>query len=188
VSKEEETIYRIDENNIVYFLSKNWLHFANANDASERCIPKNIIGQRLDSFIADEQTRDLYTIIVQHVRSIKQPAKFQYRCDAPDWRRLFELQITPLTNNNLEFRNRLLWSEHRRSVQLLRPSQNRSDEVLVICSICNKLELEGRWEEVEVVVNALALLETGILMPTISHAYCPQCFDTVIDSVHDTKR
>ena len=179
----EPIVYRIDENDLIYWLSPNWLDFATLNFAGDSCHPKNIIGKPLNTFIKCEKTIYLYDLILNHVRNNNKTVSFPFRCDAPELRRGLSFKIIPLANNHVEFRSTLEWTEFRPQVTLLHHSDCRIDDVLSICSICKKVEVEESWEEVEVAMNHFKLGEAKKL-PSLSHGYCPECFDTVMNSIN----
>ena len=186
LTNEQPISYRIDENNTIYWLSENWLHFASLNHADERCLPENVIGKPIQSFIENENTACLYTTIIEQVRQRGQGAIFPFRCDAPDIRRFLEFRIIPLENSHVEFQSEILWSESRETIHLLRPDIERSDETLVICSMCKKAEVEKQWLELEIAIEKLQLVETNS-PPTLSHGYCPECLKIIMSSIRSKK-
>ncbi len=175
-------IYRIDESNTIYWLSSNWMDFANLNGATESCLPENVIDKKLEAFIEGEQTISLYSTILDHVRSNNKSISFPFRCDAPEYRRFLELEIVPLQNQHVEFRSILRWSEHRKSISLLRQDIDRSNEMLVICSICKRAQQDTQWKEIEEVVRELHLGEPR-KAPTLTHSYCDKCLSVVKQSL-----
>ena len=178
-SSIEPICYRIDENNLISWLSDNWLEFAAMNDAGESCAPTNILGKPLIEFIEDESTAALYDTIIKHVRKKDQTINFPFRCDAPEIRRFLQFEVVPLPNGYIEFRSYLKKEEHRLSVPLLLPLIDRSSEMLSICSVCNKAEVDDQWYEIEEAINMLNLGEVS-KPPALTHGYCQDCFEEVM--------
>jgi len=55
----------------------------------------------------------------------------------------------------------------------------RRNDLLVICSWCNKIRTEnGEWQEVKETIKSLGLFELDAL-PTISHGMCDSCYQMV---------
>lgn len=181
----EPISYRIDKNNHICWVSDNWLEFAAQNDAEESCAPANILGRPLIEFIDDMSTAALYDTIIKHVRNSRRSISFPFRCDAPEVRRFLQFEVVPLSNGLIEFRSSLRWEEHRLEIPLLRPLIDRSDETILICSVCNKGKVKDQWYEIEVAIDMLKLEEMSKL-PMLTHGYCQECFDEVMGLIKDS--
>jgi Fe2+ or Zn2+ uptake regulation protein len=63
----------------------------------------------------------------------------------------------------------------------------RTDNLLTICSWCNKIETgNGKWQEVEEAVESLGLFELETL-PLISHGMCDSCYQTILLKLEELK-
>lgn len=176
-------IYRIDERDLIVSVSDNWLAFAVANQADESCYPDRVINSPLWNYIDGLETSHLYRILLECIRSKNRAVTLPFRCDAPDRQRYLELKISPLGRGGVEFVSRIIREAPRESVRLLEAAVPRTDELVVMCSICKKVRLsEQRWVEVEDAIRELKLFERDA-MPTISHGICPDCFRSWMERI-----
>lgn len=136
---------------------------------------EKVLGQSLWDHICDPTTVELYRQMVKRARE-GHPVKFHYRCDAPDRRRLFRMTITTVAEGQIEFVSQLRREEVRPKVVLLdRLEQNRSEELVRICSWCEKAALpDGRWVPVEEAVETMGLMRHEH-MPGLTHGICENC-------------
>lgn len=170
--------YRIDADNVVVDVSDNWEEFASDNGA-ESCMPDDVIGAPLESFIADGETWNLFEIVIGNVRRRNRTVEFRVRCDAPDERRFCELRIAPTDGDELEFTSRILRTEERKPVRALSPGEADDEaRILKICSICQRARPDEEWMEIEDALARLASTAT----PRLSHGLCPDCFEQVVAS------
>lgn len=128
------------------------------------------------SFIHNQETRHLYRIIVQKVRKRRRFVRFPFRCDSPDEKRFLRLTVIPLTDDFLEFRSKILSTESRKPMTLLRCDIVRSDEFILICSMCKKIAVsDNKWLEVEEAIQLLKLFDKYPL-PQLTHGICLSCY------------
>ena len=166
--------YQIDRQGLLIRVSDSWTQFALDNGAPQLA-SERVVGQPLSSFISDPETRHLYQVILERVRTTKVPVVVTLRCDSPSLRRYLELIISWLPGQEIQFLSRTLRTEARESIPLLDPSTNRSNEFLTMCSWCKRILLPiDRWVEVE---DAVAQLELFCLdaLPKLTHGICPAC-------------
>jgi hypothetical protein len=172
-SPTEPLIYRIDAAGRITYVNSTWTDFALKNHG-EAVLPERILGCRLLDSVGGSTVRTLYKAMIKRAHA-GQPVTFSYRCDAPDKRRLFAMNIRARPDGELEFASTLLWEESRVPVAFLERAQARDERMLVVCSWCEKVALpEGNWVPVEEAVTTLRLLETE-RMPAITHGICPAC-------------
>lgn len=167
-------LYRIDAEDRICDVNAAWTYFAKENEG-EILARERVLGQPLWDHICDSTTVELYRQMVKRARE-GHTVKFHYRCDAPDRRRLFRMTITPVGGGRIEFESRLRREEVRPRVPLLdRQEQNRSQELVRICSWCEKAALpDGRWVPVEEAVEAMQLMQRERL-PGLTHGICEHC-------------
>lgn len=172
-------VYRIDLNDRVVFANANWYDFARENDADELCA-EAIIGRSLWEFIVDEATQDLFKILLSRIRQTGVSVTLPFRCDGPDLRRFMEVTLVPTDGLDVEFQNRIVRLESRKSVPLLKQDIPRTDELLLTCGWCKKIMLPGRrWVDVEVAVSELRLFDAPSL-PRLSHGICEPCANSIL--------
>ncbi len=168
--------YRIDENDNIISVSKNWDKFAEDNKAnSETCKSPFILNKSIWDFFVDPETIHLYQILVNKVRESKKALNVQIRCDSPKLRRFIKISMKALQDNHIEFSSKIVKIEEREPVLILDSTKERSEELLKICSYCKQIKIsEKRWIETEEAVVNLRLLEDDKL-PRITHGICPNC-------------
>ncbi len=165
--------YRIDAANRILWVNEAWSDFARANNG-ENMLPERVLGADLLASIADRTVRELYASMIRRAR-VGRPVQFNYRCDAPDKRRLFTMKIGALANGEVEFSSTLLSEESRPSIPLLEPGGRRSQTFLRVCSWCQRIALpSGEWVEAEEAVSAQQVMEADEI-PAISHTICESC-------------
>lgn len=173
--------YWIDSNDMIVVVNDDWLSFASENiyDLSQG----SVVNKLLWDFITDKETKHLYKIMLEKVRSHNVRIKVPFRCDSPDCRRFMELEIFTLTENLIEFRSRIVKLEFRPKVDLLDVDVDRSDEFVRICGWCKKIFVaETKWLEVEEAVEQLDLFGVPKL-PQLTHGICPSCKEDVFQEL-----
>ena len=132
-SPSEFTIrYRIDVNDHFVGLDENWQRFAQQNDAVGSSAER-VIGHKMWDWISDPTLQEIYHLLVLEARR-GHSVHFQYRCDAPAFRRLFEMGIRSLDGGEVEFLSTLISEEARPPVFLLDRGQRRNEEFVRVCS------------------------------------------------------
>ena len=169
-----EIIYRIDETNCITYLSPGWFNFAAKNGAADLKADQ-IIGRPLLSFISGNSTRQLFSLILDHVRRSHWSLEFPFRCDSPTLRRFMEITITPLDQFHLEFRCCTIKEELRSRAPLFEKEEPPTEPLLRMCSWCKKVAIpSGKWVEVEEAVRELHLFEHQPF-PQVTHGICMNC-------------
>ncbi len=175
-------VYRIDARNRITWVNAAWTEFARDN-GGDALLPDHVLGRDLLGGFADATVRELYEKLIQHVRAGR-AVRFDYRCDAPDQRRTFTMEMTRLEDDGIEFVSTLRRTEPRAPVALLRAGIPRdAARVVRMCSWCQSVATpDGRWLEVETAVAELGLLETA-RMPLITHGMCPSCYARMVTTL-----
>ena len=177
-------LYRIDIEDRLAELNDGWLAFAQANEGYA-LHPSNILGRSLWDFIADAETRHLYQVMVERLRQGGPPARFRFRCDAPDRRRLLAMEITGDQTGGVQFSVTSVLEDPRVSLSLLEPAHARGERLLTMCGWCKRTQLPpGRWVELEDAVEELGLFEDSPL-PGVTHGICPPCHEAMDRALHD---
>jgi len=175
-TKTEQVIaYRVNADNVIESVDSGWISFAQENQASHLS-PEAVIGQPLFRFITGTETQYLYQVIIERVRSNQRKAVIPFRCDGPSHRRFMVLEISPGTKRQVQFTVRTTRQDERKRVSLLDPLVNRTDEYLLICSWCKRVDVAGNWLDVELAVKQLELFNETSL-PQITHSICNDCYD-----------
>lgn len=169
--------YRVDANNRIISVTREWESFAQENDAPE-LVAAAVLGKPLLDFVAGMEAQHLYELIIARVRRTQQAVAVPFRCDSPSVRRFMELRISSYGDNHLELEGRILREEERGAVSLLDSSTSRSDEFLTICSWCKQVDVSGEWLEVEEAVKRRRFFNSTTL-PQLTHGICNACEDRV---------
>lgn len=174
-------IYRIDAGNRITYVNPAWSEFARQNQG-ESVMPERVLGGNLLDAVTDATVRELYLQMIRRVRA-GTPVKFRYRCDAPDRRRTFEMDIRLLASGGVEFASTLCHEESRPVVTLLQLGQRRDKRLLRVCSWCQQVALPDRtWVSVEQAVKVLYLLEAEIF-PRLTHGLCESCHAKLVQGM-----
>ena len=177
--------YRINSREEITFINDEWFRFAADNNALE-LVRDNILNCSLWDFISDEKVKHIYQEILRRVNS-GHFMKFKLRCDSPEMRRIIEISITPLKDGEVQFDSKIIWTEARMNPILFKQNVPRTDNLVIICSWCNKIETRnGNWQEVEEAVETLRLFELETL-PLTSHGMCGACFEKVTSELDKLK-
>jgi len=167
-------IWVIDDADKLVYVNDAWLAFAGENTAPQLTADL-VLDQPIWRFIQGRETVYLYEQIFGRVRAGKSPVKFPFRCDSPDCRRFMEVELSLLPGKAIQFIAQILRQEWREPVGLLAASQDRSGELLQICSWCKKIKIPGRgWGEIEAAIEPLDLFGDRS-MPRMTHTICDVC-------------
>lgn len=142
--RERSFGYCIDADDRLTFVASEWLDLAKEN-AAANLSHEAVCGQPLFTFISDPETQHLYKILIDKVRQSQDSMVVPFRYDSPSLRRFMELHISPLPDGAVQFEGRLVREEPREKVPLLDPSVERSDEIIVACSWCKRIDADEVW-------------------------------------------
>ncbi len=177
-------VYRIDTGNRITWVNAAWSEFARSNQG-ESVMAEHVLGRDLFASITDPAVREIYKSIIERVRA-GAVLEFSYRCDAPDKRRVFVMEVRLQADGAVEFTSILKHEEARPSVAVLEPGGVRGQGLMRVCSWCQKVVMpDGQWLPVEAAVVELHLLEAEQL-PTITHGICPPCRAVMMAKLEQT--
>ncbi|HQU84147.1 MAG TPA: hypothetical protein PKY59_13515 [Pyrinomonadaceae bacterium] len=166
-------VYRIDSQDRIVYVNDNWHKFAEENDALE-LTKSSILYRSLWDFITDETSRHFYREVIQRVRADK-PVFFNFRCDSPSHKRLMGMNIS-YESGEVVFQTDTIRLELRKPQSILDRNKQRSDEIVVICGWCKKINMgKMLWKEIEHAIAALKIFEAEKL-PMLSHGMCNNCY------------
>lgn len=174
--------YRLNGRDEIVFVNDAWNVFASAN-AGEHLTEARVLGQSLWRFVTDGPTRVLYSTVLARVRDGRS-AKFVFRCDSPDCRRLLEMEVAAAPGGLAEFRVRTISEEVRPPQPLLDADRPHTEELLRMCGWCKKVDLGDRWAEVEEAAASLGLFERPLL-PHVTHGICGPCYERIAATLSD---
>lgn len=164
--------YWIDSADRLARVDDAWRAFAVMNGAPELA-SESILNRHLFSFCSDLTTQQVWASFLTRVRG-GASIKVQIRCDAPGWRRLFDVHLSS-EGGMVAVVAEPVWEEGRPRVELLEVNRLSTDALLVCCSWCKKWRTSaGLWVEVEELVSELDLMQHAQL-PRVSHGICEEC-------------
>ncbi len=167
-------VYRIDAGDRLTYVSPEWMEEAQSWP-SARLAPGEVIGRSLWECLCDAAVREIYAALIVRVRDGR-TVKFTYRCDTPDRRRLYQLRISLVGSQEVEFVSKLQKEEARPVVALLDPAHPRErDRTLPMCSWCHRVALPvDFWVPIEDAAQVGGLMEANPL-PRLLPGACPEC-------------
>ncbi|MEZ5075943.1 MAG: hypothetical protein R2725_00705 [Solirubrobacterales bacterium] len=169
--------YAIDDQDRLVRVDAGFYEFAEENewDGADHCL-----GRSLWDFVAGEEVRRLQRLVVRRLREGRGAVELGFRCDAPALRREMELRISSNpTGRIVLFRTSLRFQHPRRQQPLLDPAAERGEEVLAMCSWCDRFLVGGAWVEAEVATARLDLFRRDS-MPALQHRICEECDDRLL--------
>lgn len=170
-----QLVYQIDDTDRIVAVGADWQSFADTNRGAH-LTQRALVGRRLFDFIADRTVRDTYAAIVAHARNGR-PVQFRFRCDAPAWRREFEMDVRATAPARVTFTSTLLRQESRPTIPLFEPPPANARPLVRMCSWCHAVaDASGAWQPLEVAISALGLMEQGRHVG-VTHGICPDCVE-----------
>lgn len=167
-------IYKINNDDIITFVDQEWLEFAQKNEAPE-LTKDSILGTLIWRFISGDETKQLYQHLFERIRKNKTTAAIPFNCDSPTVKRSLDLSINALEDDSLVFTSTVISITPCDKNPLLDPSQERSSEIIKICSFCKNVYFEGAgWKNVE---RALLRLNLNYYnpLPKLKNTVCSDC-------------
>lgn len=167
-------IHEVDRSGRIVRVNKDWLAFAQANDAPE-IVPETVLGRPLWDFIDGNVARRLTMTLLVRAREARTELRMPFRCDSPGARRFMEMRMRHTGLGDVVYECRLLRAEPREPLSLIDRKAVRSNDFITMCSCCKKVHLGGdRWAEAEEAVKELGFLR-GTVQPAINQGVCPGC-------------
>ena len=165
--------YELDQRLVVRKLGADWDRFAIENGAPELVAP-HPVGRPLLMFLSDATTVHIYELLFKRVADTRRPITFPVRCDGAARRQYCSLTVNPGAAGGFAVTSVVVRAEPRRPVHLLERTARRRTETLFVCSWCQRVDLVGRWVEVEEAVATLRLFERD-RVPRIESRVCRDC-------------
>ena len=177
-----DLLYELNAHDEITSVNEEWLGFALANDGAP-LRSSQILGRPLWGFIGDEETRHIYHLLHRRVRADGAPVQLCFRCDAPDRRRLLQLEISAAQEQGLIYRVRTVKEQERQPVPLLEPRRPRSEHFVTICAWCERVAVPPHgWLEIEKAIAALPRLAEPS-PPQLTHGVCEECDQVLHDAL-----
>lgn len=182
-----ELAYDLNAEDRIAFVNEAWAEFASANGGASLA-PSLVLQRPVWDFIADAPTRHIYRVLYDRVRASREPIRLAFRCDAPETRRLLELELAPDADGGVRCRVRSLAEQPREPLLLLDSTVPRGDEWIRMCSWCKRVAMpSGSWVRAEHAVSELRLF-VDRLPPELTHGICGDCHGVILALMHGAPR
>jgi hypothetical protein len=171
----EALTYVLDRQDRISSVSPQWIVFARDNGASD-LTPEAVRGRSLWEFISGPETRRIYELALENVRSEGCSLFIPVRCDSPSLRRFMRLRISPAGEGGIEFHSELVRVEPRKEVSLPRGAAYDTDRrFLAVCSWCGRVAIrDGAFAEIDDALPELKCFVENEL-PWHSYTICLSC-------------
>lgn len=166
--------YSLDRSDTIVAVSGKWDDFARDNDG-EKILSGQIIGRKLDQFIIGDDTRMFVRTLLMSARTLCRPIYRPYRCDSPKLKRFMEMTVLPQAEGAVEVIHRELYSEPIfYNIPIVAAPASAGWAFLKRCSLCNRVQAQGMWSEIDEAIEANRLLVTAPSLKVI-YGVCPDC-------------
>ena len=166
--------YTVDRTDTIVAVSGQWDAFAREN-GGEKLLASAVIGRKLDQFINGDATRMFVRTMIMSARTLKRPIYRPYRCDSSKDKRFMEMTILPREDGMVEVIHRELHHEPlAQKIPLIVAPKGSSGTFHKRCSLCNRIETQGVWNEIDEALNTNRL-EPGTRSLKVVYGVCPDC-------------
>lgn len=133
-----------------------------------------VVGRPIWDFINGGATQRVYDALFWHVRRNGRPISFAYRGDCPGAIRYMRMHLSPGPGGRVQLRSVLLHEQSRnREVYFCHVDYQRHPDLLQ-CSLCQKLNANGRWYTVSEALEHTDLLD-ALLPVEVGDTVCEGC-------------
>ena len=178
--------YALDHRLVITSVGAGWDEFAIDNNAPELVSPAPV-GRPLMSYVTDVTTVHLYEQIFQRAARAKRAITFPIRCDAPNLRRFLDVTITPDSAGGFLVSTALVRAEARDAIVLFGTDVPNYEGTLMMCGWCKRVDLKGKWVDVEQAVASLRMFEWH-RQPQLSHGMCEVCHRSMVALLDDYRK
>ena len=170
---EQPVVYHIDADYRLCLINRAWDAFAAANNG-DHLYAVDTIGRSFWELIADAEMSVRYRTLFTIVRADR-PISLTLRCDAPDRRRLLDLQLHHVHDGLIACVSGVVADTRRPAVRLLDRTLPRGGGQMQICSWCARLATRtDQWMEVEDAVQILGI-DAATVLPQLVYTTCMAC-------------
>jgi hypothetical protein len=173
MSNSNQFTYRINSEDQIIYVNRDWLRFAQENEAPE-LTETAVLGKPIWSYIKGDATRRLYQELFTSLRRNKTERSFPFNCDSPNLIRNMKLTLRTIGGNGIEFECSLYSIEPRDYVGLFDRRKERQSDSVLICSICRNICINGNWVSVESAIGRKRWL-TSVPLPRLEESVCSHC-------------
>ena len=160
--------YRVDAKDVIVDVGGAWDQFAEVNGG----VP-NVLGRPLWHFVAGNDVRGVWAVLLRHVRTEWEPLAFLYRCDAPGLRRLMQMELVPQPDGGVAFNSRQVRAVEAAAISGRWEAATRQ-ETVVVCGWCARVNV-GDWVTADRAIEAFGLTGPESRLPRLTHGICDSC-------------
>lgn len=174
------TSLTVDRNNCIVDIGDGWEEQAKLGHAEIALKRETVISNYLCDFIQDDNTTMYIEATLSLCRVRKETLYRPYRCDSPSHKRFMELELRPLTNNQVQMTHFLLKEEPFQTAividDITKTTTNKAaSNYYLRCSMCNSVKApqSDEWQEPETIPE-----EKKPHLKVI-HTICEKCKGTI---------
>ena len=157
-------VYRIDSSDRIVETGGAWDAFAAANGGLG-----TVTGRPLWHFVAGEDVRAVWALLVRRARTKGEPVSFLYRCDAPGLARVLRMELRPHPDDSITFVSTPVREEPARTFA----GSRGAGRTVSVCGWCARVRVGNVWVPPEQAAERLGLLDDE--QPRLSHGVCDTC-------------
>jgi hypothetical protein len=165
--------YRINSEDQIVYVNREWLQFAKENDAPD-LTESTVLGTKIWRYVKGDETRRLYSELFFNLRNNKKELTLPFNCDSPHLIRNMILTLRALGSGSIELECRLSSVQKREYVGIFDSRVERTDYFVRICSICRKFHVDGEWLSVTDVLGRKRWF-TSVPLPQLEESLCSSC-------------
>jgi len=174
----EAVLYRIDASDTVVEVGGGWDAFAELNGGIGE-----VVGRPLWHFIAGDDVRAVWQLLLRHVRADAEPLVFLYRCDAPGLRRLMQMELRSDSDDSVQFRSHEVRAHAAPTVGGRWDTGSRR-ETVTVCGWCGRVRTDG-WVSPDDAIDLLGLTLPQARSPRLTHGICETCARDLNNLAHE---
>ena len=165
--------YRLDQSDRITAIGGAWDRMAQENGGDRLC-GDSVVGRPLYDFISGDISKMFVRTVIEGVRVLQRPRTVPYRCDSPGLRRYMEMSIKCEPGGGLLLEHRQVRTEATGRRFDFRVGTQPLRQMVVRCSHCNAVKVEGRWGEPEALLPVAPAGDVPVV-----YGVCPTCMDLV---------
>lgn len=139
-----------------------------------------MIGRSLWDFVPGGLAKQLWQVLQRRVRAIGAPIFLPMRTDSACERRLMDVELHALGNDDIRHVQHVIWSEARPAIALLDRNYPRDRRTLIRCAWCARVQVRmGLWLEIEAAQEALGI-QADATLPSVKEGACTPCKQAIL--------
>lgn len=177
--------YQVDAEDRIISIEGAWSAFAREN-GGQALLDNPPLGRSLWDFIQGTSTRNIYHIIMKHVRKSGRAAQFPFRCDSPHTLRYMEMRVSLGEEGSLWFQTSIAKEVPAHTAKTPAETSGERDYFVHMCAWCDRVQVGSEWVPLETAIWSLALLDAP-KAPPITHDICLTCYNQLQQNIAKAK-